>query len=172
MKKSILTALAGTALVATLLAAPSRAEAQSASITATATVATALTVTNVRDLDFGMVFPGFARVIVETDATSGHFSLAGGANAEIAISFSSLPAALSNGVPADDMPVAYTATYNTTDAAGVGTGFAPGGGVTTRLDAATGELHAYIGGTLTVGGTQTPGLYTATVTMDAAYTGS
>lgn len=44
MKKSMLTTLAGTALLATMALAPSRAEAQSASITASATVATALAV--------------------------------------------------------------------------------------------------------------------------------
>ena len=170
MQKSLLTSFAAATLTAALVLAPSTATAQSASISATATVATALTVSNLRDLDFGTVIPGFSRTILETDATSGHFLVAGGANAEVAISFSSLPASLSG--PGAPLAVTYGSTHNTSDAGGSGTSFVPGGGLTTRLDAASGELHIYIGGVLVVPGGQLAGAYSATITMDAAYTGN
>ncbi len=170
MKKFTLSTVAAGTLVAALSLAPAQAEAQSASISATATVAVALTVANLRDLGFGTVIPSFNRTIAETDGTSGHFAIAGGANAEISVSFSSLPATLIGPGPA--MAVSFTGTYATADALGVGTGFAPAGGFTTRLDAATGELHVYMGGTLIVPAAQTAGLYSGTVTLDAAYTGN
>lgn len=169
MKKSLLTSVVAGAAVAALALAPNTATAQSASIQATATVATALTVTNVRDLGFGTVIPGYNRTIVETDATSGHFSISGGANAEVQVSFSALPSLTG---PGTAMTVAYTATWNTSDAGGSGTSFDPTAGVTTRLDSTTGLLHVYLGGVLTVPAGQTPGAYSGTVTMDAAYTGN
>jgi len=169
MSKSLLTKVSAVA-VAALLALPSTATAQSASISATATVATALTVTNVRNLGFGTVIPGFNRTINVTDGTSGHFQVTGGANAEVAVSFSALPGVLTG--PGTDLSVSYSATHNTTDNGGSGTSFTPGSGVTTRLDNTTGELHVYIGGVLTVPGGQTPGAYSATITMDASYTGN
>lgn len=169
MRKPILS-LVGAAAIAAVLT-PTTTEAQSASINATATVATALTVTNVRDLGFGTVIPGFNRTILTTDGTSGHFQLAGGANAEVALSYSLLPATLDDGL-GNSMAVSFTATHNTTDAGGTGTGFVPSAGLTTRLDAATGELHIYMGGTLTVPAGQAAGLYSGTVTLDAAYTGN
>lgn len=169
MKKSLISTVVAGAAAAVLALTPAAATAQSASITASATVATALTVTNLRNLGFGTVIPGFNRTINATDATSGHFSLAGGANAEVAISFSALPSLTG---PGTAMAVAYTATYNTSDAGGSGTSFTPSSGVTTRLDSTTGGLHVYLGGTLTVPAGQTPGSYSGTVTMDAAYTGN
>ena len=169
MKKTIIS-LIGAAMVAVVLT-PRTSEAQSASINATATVAGALTVTNVRDLGFGTVIPGFNRTILTTDGTSGHFQVGGGANAEVQLSYSALPATLDDGL-GNSMNVSFTATHNTTDAGGTGTGFVPSAGLTTRLDAATGELHIYMGGTLTVPAGQAVGVYSGTITLDAAYTGN
>ncbi|HEX9727172.1 MAG TPA: DUF4402 domain-containing protein [Gemmatimonadales bacterium] len=170
MKKITLSSVTAGTMLAALALAPAKAEAQSASISATATVATALNVNNVRDLGFGTVIPGFNRTILATDATSGHFQIVGGANAEVAVSFSSLPGVLTG--PGADLALSLTANHNVTDAAGVGTGFVPAGGVTTRLDTSTGELHVYMGGTLIVPAGQVAGLYSGTITLDAAYTGN
>jgi len=161
------------ATVAVLAYSPSTAKAQSASITATAIVAGALTVTNQRNLDFGTVIPGFTRTVLPTDATSGHFQVDGGVNAEVQLTFSTLQTTLIGLVPANTLTAAYTATYNTADAGGTGTGFVPASGVTTRLGAAVpAQLHIYIGGVINVPGGQAADTYTGTITLDAAYTGN
>jgi hypothetical protein len=161
-------------LAATVVFAGSSSElaAQNASISANAIVAGALSVTSVRDLDFGTVIPNFNRTILTTDATSGHFQIDGGVNAEVSLTYSSLPGALTRVGGTETMTITYTATHNTTDAGGVGTGFTPASGLTTRLDTTTGELHVYMGGLLTVASGQVAGDYSATITLDASYTGN
>lgn len=154
-----------------LLLVPSASHAQAtASITASATVAGALTATNLRDLSFGTVIPGFTRTVVPTDATSGHFQIDGGVNAEVQVQFTSLPSELSDGT--NLLSITYTSTYNSTDAGGSGTTFVPASGVTTRLDAATGQLHIYMGGSIVVPAGQPAGLYQETITLSASYTGN
>jgi len=161
------------AMVAALASTPSAAKAQSASITATAVVAGALTVTNVRNLDFGTVIPTFTRTVLPSDPTSGHFRIDGGVNAEVQLLFSSLPGTLTGVNPANTLPgVTYTGTYNTTDAGGAGTSFTPSGGLTTRLGPALGQLHIYLGGSVSVVAGQASDTYTGTITLDASYTGN
>jgi hypothetical protein len=168
MKKLSL-ALAAT-LVAFALAAPNTASAQQASILAQATVQTPLTVTGVSNLDFGNVFPGVNPTVLLTDAGAGHFQLAGVLNAEVDVSFSSLPATLVSGL--NNIAISYTGGWNPAANPAGATAFVPSAGLTERLDAATGELHVYLGGSLTVPGNQAAGLYQATITLDAAYTGN
>jgi hypothetical protein len=169
MKKVSFALTAGALVLA--LAAPSPVSAQqSASILAQATVQTPLTVTGVSNLDFGNVFPGVNSTVLLTDAGAGHFQIAGVLNAEIDLSFSSLPATLVSG--GNSMPIAYTGGWNTAANPGTATAFTPSVGLIERLDAATGELHVYLGGTLTIAGNQPAGLYQATITLDAAYTGN
>jgi hypothetical protein len=169
MKKLSLTLIAGAFVLA--LAAPSAVSAQqSASILAQATVQTPLTVTGVSNLNFGNVFPGVNPTVVLTDAGAGHFQVVGVLNAEVDVSFSSLPATLISGV--NNMAITYTGGWNTAANPGAATAFVPSGGLTELLDAATGELHVYLGGTLTVPANQAAGLYQATITLDAAYTGN
>jgi len=162
------------AMVAALASTPSAAKAQSASITATAVVAGALTVTNVRNLDFGTVIPTFSRTVLPSDPTSGHFRIDGGVNAEVDLTFSSLPALLNGVIPGNTLAVAsYSGTYNTVDAGGAGTVFTPSAGLTTRLGASVpAQLHIYIGGVINVPGGQAADTYTGTITLDAAYTGN
>jgi hypothetical protein len=169
MKKLWLTlVIGGFALAA---AAPTTASAQqSASILAQATVQTPLTVSGLNDLDFGNVFPGVNATVLLTDAGAGHFQIAGVLNAEVDVSFSALPATLTNG--GNSMPISYTGGWNTAANPGTATAFVPASGLTERLDAASGELHVYLGGTLTVASNQAAGLYQATITLDAAYTGN
>ncbi|HET7040149.1 MAG TPA: DUF4402 domain-containing protein [Gemmatimonadales bacterium] len=168
MKTLSLTLTAGLLVVA--LSAPAVSAQQSASILAQATVQTPLTVTGVNNLDFGNVFPGVNSTVLLADAGAGHFQITGVLNAEIDVSFSSLPATLVNG--GNSMPISYTGGWNTAANPGTATAFTPATGLIERLDAATGELHVYLGGTLTVAGNQPAGLYQATITLDAAYTGN
>ena len=169
MKKLSLTLIAGAFVVA--LAAPSAVSAQqSASILAQATVQTPLTVTGVSNLNFGNVFPGVNPTVVLTDAGAGHFQIAGVLNAEVDVSFSSLPATLTSG--GNNIAIVYTGGWHTLANPAAATAFVPSAGLTERLDAATGELHVYLGGGLTVPGNQPAGVYQATITLDAAYTGN
>lgn len=168
MRKLSLTLVAGA--FALVVAAPQASAQQSASIQATAQVQTPLTVTGVNNLDFGNVFPGVNPTVLLTDAGAGHFSVLGVLNAEVDLSFSSLPATLVSGV--NSIALSYTGGWNTAANPGTATAFTPSAGLIQRLDAATGELHVYLGGTLTVPANQAAGLYQATITLDAAYTGN
>jgi len=156
--------------------APATATAQvnqtdSDQITATAEVATPIAVTGVLDLDFGTVMPSFGRTILVSDATAGHFQVDGSANAEISLAFSILPTDLTDG--ANNLPVTFTALHNTTADPTGGTTFTPSVGVAaTNLDVTTGQLHVYVGGTVTAAANQVAGSYSAQVELTAAYTGN
>ena len=167
MKRTI-TALAA-AVVLSVATSPNQAHAQ-ASITATATVSTALTVTAGNDLDFQLVIPGFMKTVAVSDATAGTFSMIGGAGAEVAISFTSLPANLTDGL--NLLPIAYTGVHNTVaDPVAGATAFTPSSGATTNLSG-LGELYWYVGGTVDATAQFISGTYTGTVTMTGAYTGN
>lgn len=147
------------------------AQAQaSSSITASATVAAALTATAVQNLAFGTVIASFPRTVATSDATnSGIVRFTGGANAEVAVSFTALPANLTSGP--DNLPISYTSAYALTQA-GSQTNFTPASGVTTRLDGTTGNLFVFVGGTVSPGAAQVAGTYNGTITVQAAYTGN
>ena len=168
MKRTI-TALAA-AVVLSVATNPNQAHAQ-ASITATATVSTALTVTAGNDLDFQLVIPGFMKTVAVSDATAGTFSMIGGAGAEVAMSFTSLPANLNDG-SGNLLPIAYTGVHNTVaDPVAGATAFTPSSGATTNLSG-LGELYWYVGGTVDATAQFISSTYTGTVTMTAAYTGN
>jgi len=172
MKRALL-GLALAVAVSAAISAPAKAQNQTDSdqLTATAVVAAAITVARVSDLDFGTVMPNFGRTILFTDAGAGHFQVTGAANAEISLAFSILPASLSDGT--NTLPVTFTARHNTAADPTGGTTFDPSVGVPgTNLDATNGELHVYVGGTVTAAGTQVAGTYTAQVELTAAYTGN
>jgi len=176
MKRSVLSLALG--LFAAIALAPATAIAQntdSDQITATAEVAIAITVARVADLDFGTVMPSFNRIIAVDDPTAGHFQVTGGASAEVALSFSILPTDLSyfDGVTTHLLPVTFTALHNTSADPTGGTSFTPATGEPgTNLDATTGQLHVYVGGTVTAALAQAAGTYTAQVELTAAYTGN
>ncbi|HET6578698.1 MAG TPA: hypothetical protein VFG66_10255 [Gemmatimonadales bacterium] len=175
MTLSVKGAVAGAALM--LVGAMSTAQAQAtpatASITATATVAQALTAAKVRDLDFGATFGGIARTVLPTDVSSGEVTLTGGANAEVTVSFTTLPAILTG--PGVDIPLTYganAAAYNVAGTRAGATAFDPSTGSTTRLNNATGLLSIYLGGTVSPAANQVAGTYTNTINLSAAYTGN
>ncbi len=174
MQKLIRSAVATAAVGALAASLPTGMEAQgsaSGSIQATAVVAEGLAIAPLRNLNFGTVFPGLSSTIAETDATSGHLRVLGGAGGLVTVTFPSLPGTLDDGL-GNSMTVTFTATYNSVDQNGTGTSFVPSTGVTTNLNGGTGELHIYVGGTVTAGDPQASGNYSATVTMNAAYTGA
>jgi hypothetical protein len=174
MNVTVRGALAGAVL---LVGAMSTAQAQAtpatASIPAQAVVQTALTATTVRGLDFGATFGGIARTVLPTDVTSGEVTLTGGANAEVAVTFTTLPATLTG--PGAPIPLTYGANAAAYNAAGTRAGattFDPVSGKTTRLNNTTGLLSLYLGGTVTPAANQVAGTYNGTVNLSAAYTGN
>lgn len=136
-------------------------------IAVTATVETALSVTGVTDLAFGSVFPGFGRTILATAPASGEFQIAGGNSGGVDLTFT-LPATLSDG-GVNTMPVSFTAAAGD-DRATAGN-FDPAVLHQGTLDATSGLLNVYLGGTVTAAPTQVAGNYSATVTLTATYNG-
>jgi hypothetical protein len=174
MNVSVKGALVGAVLLAGAMStAQAQATPATASIPAQAIVQTALTAATVRGLDFGSTFGGIARTILPTDVTSGEVTLTGGANAEVAVTFTSLPATLTG--PGTPIPLTYGANagaYNPAGTRAGATSFDPSIGSTTRLDNVTGLLSVYLGGTVTPPANQAAGTYTGTVDLSAAYTGN
>lgn len=155
------------ALAAILSLSAAGASAQSANINATATVFQALTVTGARDLDFGNVFPGVAKSIVVSDATSGRFDLTGQASANVNVSFT-LPTNLTSG--ANNLPIGtWTGCTNATNTTAGCTSFTPSASATPTALSGAGALFVWVGGTVSPAANQAAGAYTGTVTLTAAY---
>ncbi len=163
--------LAGAAAVLALTTLAGQAQAQSASIGARATVQTALTISAVDSLLFGAAFPNTTRNVLPSDAASGSFTLAGAANAEVTLTFT-LPANLTFG--ANNLPVTFgaaSAGYNVANSRAGLTTFNPAAVATTRLDAGTGNLYVFVGGSVSPT-TEPAGSYTGAITLATAYTGN
>lgn len=155
------------ALAAILSLSAAGASAQSANINATATVYQALTVTGARALDFGSVFPGVAKSIVVSDATSGRFDLTGQASANVNVSFT-LPTNLTSG--ANNLPIGtWTGCTNATNTTAGCSSFTPSASATPTAMSGAGALFVWVGGTVSPAANQAAGSYTGTVTLTAAY---
>lgn len=143
------------------------ASAQSANINATATVFQAITVTGARDLAFGNVFPGVAKTVVVSDATSGRFDLTGQSSGNVNVSFT-LPANLTSG--ANNLPIGtWTGCTNGTNTTTGCTSFTPSAGATASAFSGAGALFVWVGGTVSPAANQAAGAYTGIVTLTAAY---
>jgi hypothetical protein len=164
----LLRPLCGILVLMTLAAT---ASAQSASINATAAVLLPVTVTGVRDLSFGDVYPGLNKTITVTAATSGEFSLSGQPGAQVQFSFV-LPTNLTNA--ANTLPIGtWTGYHNqTNDASAGGQSFTPSASPTAAaLAPVSGQLFVFLGATVSPSSTQAAGAYSGQITMNAAYTG-
>jgi hypothetical protein len=167
-KQTTAASVAGLALTMLLLS-PAAAAGQ-ATISARATVSQALTVNAGSNLEFGQVVPGFSKTIDPADATAGTFSLSGAPGAELSVEFTALPDNLSDGV--NLLPITYAGVQNTANDPITGAlVFVPSLGTTSNLSAA-GELFIFLGGTVDASGSPPAGLYTGTITLTGAYTGS
>ena len=156
------------ALLALTLVGTSVAQAQSANITATATVLTPLTLTGTANLAFGNVFPGIAKTVAVTDATSGRFTIAGNPGSQVSMTFA-LPTDLTG---PGTLPIGTrTGDHHHPNPPG-GTLFTPSAAATlATLDAATGNRFLFIGATVSPTVAQAAGAYTGTVTLNVVYTG-
>lgn len=166
--------LAGLGL-SVLTLTPSNAQAQvSASISADAVVQIALTASAGDDLNFGAVFPGTTRNILPSDPSSGSFQLLGSANAEVSVTFDLSGAQNLDNGGGDNLPVTFSSTsaaHNGTNSRAGATVFNPNVTLTRRLDAATGELWLFIGGSVSPT-VQPAGTYSGTIVLSSAYTGN
>lgn len=157
-----------------LILTAGQAHAQnSITVQATASVAPFFTTATGTNLTFGTVTAdGTAQAVAPTDAGAAQFDIAGTPGSEITVTFT-LPTQLTNGT--DNIPIAFGATDAgyATDAANQATATAhdPGTVLTTDLDATTGELYVWLGGTVTPAIGISGGSYSADITIDLAYTG-
>ena len=145
------------------------AHGQSATIAATATVVTPIAVTGAAPLAFGSVFQGINKTILFSDATSGRFSLTGYLNSQVSMTFT-LPATLSSG--ASTMPInTYDIRVNGTNSTTGTTTLVVTSGTPVLSNFVAGALFVFVGGRVQPGAAQTPGTYTGTIVLAAAYTG-
>lgn len=125
-----------------------------------------LTVTGVRGLTFGAVFPGVPVTITRTDPVgSGQFDVGGAKNARIQLSFT-LPSVMS-GPAGATMPLVFgssDAGYSSPETITSQVGFDPAQPFVTFLDK-NGRAAVFIGGTAQPAPSQRAGAYTATLTL-------
>lgn len=153
--------------IASLVAAPARAQTQTASIQATATVQQPINVTGAVNLAFGNVFPGLAKAIAVNAAGAGRFDVTGQASAPVLITFV-LPANLTSG--ANNLPIGtWTGHRNTVNNPTTGTNFTPSAGTTNATFSAGGQLFVFVGATVTPATNQAAGAYSGTVQMTVTY---
>jgi len=167
---SKLTKVAVAVAAAMSLSAASAGAQQTANINATADVLTAITVTGAQDLNFGQVLPGVTYpVSAVTDAGAGRFDLSGYGGANVNVSFSALPAALT-GPGAPITLGVWTGCRISGPASQTGcVPFTPSGSAEATAFSGGGQLSVYVGNTITPAANQTAGLYTGVITLDAAY---
>ena len=129
-----------------------------------------VTVSGVRPLVFGAVFPGVPLFIARTDpANSGQFDLTGNKNSQVRLVFT-LPAAMA-GPAGATMPLAFggsDAGYSDTQAIGSQVAFDPKQPFLATLSK-NGRGSVFIGGTAQPGSAQRAGPYTGTLTLTVAY---
>ena len=162
-------------LAALLAAAPAVGQAPAVIAADAVVVSTGMTLTAVRDLAFGGVPRGVATTVQPVAANAGAWDVAGSSNAFVTITFT-LPGTLRNiqAVPGVTMPITFGATSArwrraSNDPTG-GTAFSPSVGTTGRFGPSPNPtLYIWIGGTVTPGAAQLPGIYTGTVIVQLAY---
>lgn len=136
-----------------------------------------MTITTLRDLDFGSVIKGVSTTVLPTAASAGEWEVAGSANAFATITFA-LPTVLTNiqALPGSTMPINFSATAalwrrSTNNPAGA-TVFDPSAGVTNARfgPPPTPFLYIWLGGTVNPALTAKPGIYTGVVIVTVFYT--
>ncbi|MEX0660578.1 MAG: DUF4402 domain-containing protein [Balneolaceae bacterium] len=147
--------------------------AQSTTVNAEGTVLAPLEVSGT-NLNFGAeIFPGLDEAVAPTDAGAAQFDISGEAGKDIEATFT-LPTEMTDGTNN------LTLTFSGTDAGhatantdqGTATEFDPNGTLTTALEATSGELFIWLGGTVEPAADQAAGTYTADITLDTVYVGN
>jgi hypothetical protein len=160
----------------TLATANTLAAQNAATIQAVATVASGpITITPLRDLQFGQVVPGTQSTVLPTAPAAGQFVALGIPAAQASVSFT-LPSTLDAG------PVTMPITFSSTSAR-VGwfnnpnffvQVFDPSVGTAFRFSPAFfgAAMYVWIGGQVSPAVSQVAGFYSGTVVLTLAYTGS
>jgi hypothetical protein len=163
-------------LLGVVLAHGARAQTPTGQIGAEAVVVTVgMSLTPLRDLQFGSVPLGIATTVQPTAASAGEWEATGGGNAFVSITFT-LPGILTNiqAVPGVTMPINFNGTAarwrrSVNNPVGA-TEFDPNVGATGRFGPPPNPtLYIWIGGTVSPAPTQLPGVYTGTVILQLAY---
>lgn len=164
-------------LLAACLVWPSRLLAQgTASVPAEAiVVTTGMTITTLRDLNFGTVIKGVPTTVLPIDVNAGEWQVSGSDNAFVIISFT-LPTLLTNiqALPGSTMPITFNATSAiwrraTNNPAG-GNIFNPVSGAVGRFGPPPNpNMYLWLGGTVIPALTAKPGIYQATVVVSLVY---
>ena len=134
-----------------------------------------MSITSLRNLNFGTVIKGVPSAVLPTDAAAGEWQVQGNKNATVSIVFT-LPTQLTNvqALPGSTMPIVFgptAALWNrgTNSVAGA-TPFDPTAGTTGRFGPpANPYIYLWIGGTVTPAATAKPGIYTGTIIVSIAY---
>jgi hypothetical protein len=125
-----------------------------------------LTVTGVRGITFGAVFPGVPRVIPRTDpAGSGQFDIRGPNRAQVLLAFL-LPLTMT-GPAGAQLPLAFSSSdagYSQSQSIGSQVGFDPKQPFTAVLSN-NGRGSVFMGATANPAANQRAGAYTATITL-------
>jgi hypothetical protein len=154
-----------------------RAAAQASGVvTADAVVVTVgMTITTLRDLNFGTVIKGVSTTVLPTAATAGAWQVTGSGNAFVIISFT-LPTVLTNiqALPGSTMPISFSATSarwnRANNNAATGTAFNPANGTVGRLGPpANPNMYIWLGGTVSPAAAAKPGIYQGTVVVSLVY---
>lgn len=143
---------------------------------ATATITSSVTVTKNADLTFGSTAAGTPVSILPTDAAAANFSVSGTADSEVNATFT-LP---TGGLQlTTDNSITLPVSFGASDASwaldgtnqATATTYDPSTTLTQALSG-TGELHIWLGGTVSPAASQRPGDYQGDITLDVAYTGN
>jgi len=164
-------------LVAACLGLPGRAAAQAgASVSADAVVVTVgMTISTLRDLNFGTVIKGVPTTILPTAVNAGEWQVSGSGNAFVIISFT-LPTQLTNiqALPGSTMPISFSAVAavwrRATNNPVGGTIFNPATGAVGRFGPAPNPtMYVWLGGTVNPALTAKPGIYQGNVIVSLIY---
>ena len=157
------------------LAARAAAQAGS-SVSADAVVVTVgMTISTLRDLNFGTVIKGVPSTILPTAVNAGEWQVSGSANAFVIVSFT-LPTQLTNiqALPGSTMPIAFSGVSaiwrrSTNNPVG-GTVFNPAIGAVGRLGPPPNfNMYIWIGGTVSPAAAAKPGIYGGNVILSLVY---
>ena len=176
MKKPIAVPVVRAVLLTALLASLGAHAANSDTATATAKVLVPIAVAKTADMNFGNVVEGNGVVTLNTDGsrvaagstplvvfgsspTAAAFHVTGDTSQTFAITYPSLPTTLAG-------PSASTMAFTICSAA---TAAATCTGTVTTGTLSSGAADIYLGGTVTVGASQTTGTYTGTITVSVDY---
>lgn len=138
-------------------------------------VTVGMTITTLRDLNFGTVIKGVATTVLPTAANAGEWQVSGSSNAFVIISFT-LPTVLTNiqALPGSTMPITFSATSARWNRANnnpaTATAFNPATGAVGRLGPPPNpNMYIWIGGTVNPAAGAKPGIYQGNIVLSLVY---